>query len=366
MSEALRVGLDLSCLEVQPETGVERYARRLVEHLPAAAPDLPFAVFIRRGHPAPAVQPPCELHPLRSLLPRAAWRELAMPRALAQTGVELLHAPVAAVPFQAKVRRVATIHDVPDPDRVRLFERHRIRLLHAVRVCAGLVVPSHATEADLLELAPRARGRVHVIPHGVDPDFRPEGLPLDRARYGIEEGPYLLWVGTLRERKDPHVLIEAFGRLLDEGRDLQLVLCGHQQVDVEKLLEPIAARGARERVIAPGYAAREDLPELYREAELVCVPSRLEGFGMCALEAMATGTPLVISRDRALQEIAGDAALVNESGTGRGLAEVLARVLDEEDARARAVGEALERSSAYSWAASAEAHARLYRALLRA
>jgi glycosyltransferase involved in cell wall biosynthesis len=366
----LRVALDLSCLEAQPETGVERYARRLVEHLPAAAPDLEVIVFVRPGRPAPAVRPPARIRRLASPLPRAVWRELSLPRALAEEGVGLLHSPVAALPVRGGVPRIATIHDVPDfgaPGHEGRLSRHRLRLLHAVRAARALIVPSLATRDALLRLAPDLGPRLQVIPHGVDPDFRPHGPPLKRARYGIPPGPYLLWVGTIRDRKDPRTLVEAFARLVTGHHafaDLRLVMCGDVRMAEDVLRQPLRLIGRSEQLLLPGYVAREDLPDLYREAALVIVPSRLEGFGLSALEAMACGQPPVVSSDAALVELAGEAAITFATGDSADLAQKIREALRNPEALRARSARARERAEAYSWSASATAHAALYRRVL--
>jgi glycosyltransferase involved in cell wall biosynthesis len=365
------IGLDLSCLEVQPETGVERYARRLVEQLPVAAPDLEFVVLVRPGRPTPQVTPPARIVEVPSLLPRVLWREGAMPKALRKLGVRLMHAPVAALPMRTSTLRVATIHDVPrfgEGGHEGRLSRHRLRMLHALRAADHIVVPSEATRLALLALEPRVAERVSAIAHGVDPDFRPYGVALRRDRYGIAPGRYLLWVGTLRPRKDPLVLVEAFARILRAGHeDLQLVMCGKALMSEEEIRAPLRAAGIdAQRLILPGYVAREDLPELYRESLAVIVPSRLEGFGLPALEGMASGRPLVVSEDAALAEVCGDAALSFHTGDAHDLARVLQHLLRDEALQRRLSAHALERAAHHSWEASALGHAEVYRRVMAA
>jgi glycosyltransferase involved in cell wall biosynthesis len=356
-------------MEIQPETGVERYARRLAEYLPQVAPDLEVTLFIRHDSPAPVVHPSASLVQVRSRLPRPVWREAALPRELKRRGIGLLHAPVAAVPLKSWLTRIATIHDVPPSSgsgSQGFFSRNRLRLLHTAAAAHALIVPSLATKEALLEVAPHVGSRVRVISHGVDPDFRPEGVGLNRERYGIPEGPFLLWVGTIRRRKDPFVLVNALARILkDSDRSLSLVMCGDVRLDREELFAPLKEAGLGHRMVLPGYVYREDLPDLYREAELVVVPSRLEGFGMCALEAMACGKPLVISRDAALVELAKGAARTFATGDAADLANCITNLLDDRELRRSIAAAAVKRASRFSWEGSARAHAELYRDLLR-
>lgn len=364
------IGLDLSCLEVEPETGVERYARRLAEHLPEVAPDLRLVALVRLGRPAPTVAPPGRVESVRTLLPRALWRETGLVAVAERLGLSLLHAPVAALPLRLRLPRVATIHDVDLSaglsGRGRLG-RNRLRLFHALRAADRIIVPSIATRDAVLRLRPDRASHVRVIPHGVDRDFRPEGLPLKRDRYGLPpRAPFLLWVGTVRPRKDPMVLIRAFARLAKQPdfRSLHLLMCGSLEMDEEELRAPLEGHEAQARFRLHGYAAREDLPDLYREAEAVVIPSQLEGFGLPALEAMACGAPLVVSTDPALREVAGSAALAFPTGDDEALAQTLTLLLRSATERDRLKELARSRATQFSWPGAARAHAAVYREVL--
>jgi len=362
------IGLDLSCLEATPETGVERYARRLAEHLPEAAPHMQFLILTRPGRPVPVVSEPARVVPVPSILPRLGWRETALPRALKRLGISLLHAPVAAIPLRAAVPRIATVHDVPawgEPGFEGRLSRNRLRLFHAVRAAKRIIVPSSATRADLIDLEPRCEPRIRVIHHGVDPDFRPKGIALKRSRYSIPDGvPYLLWVGTVRQRKDPLVLIRAFASLAETYGDLHCVVCGDARMDEATLRAPVAGTPAEGRLLLTGYAAREDLPDLYREAACLVLPSRIEGFGLPALEAMACGRPVITSQDPALKDLVGDAGLSFRTGDATDLAETITTLL-EDDGQAEALAAcARARAAGYSWGACARAHADVYDELL--
>jgi alpha-1,3-rhamnosyl/mannosyltransferase len=359
----LVVGLDLTCLEAALETGVERYARRLAETLPKAAPEHRYVVIVREGKPAPAVPAPGVVVAAPAFLGRALWREAVLPGVVREHGIAVLHAPVAAVAALARVPRVVTVHDVPDPRRHPgeggLFSRHRLRLRHALSVAEAVVTPSFATREDLVAMAPDAADRVTVVPHGVDPDFRPHGPELDRARYGLPPGPYVLCVATVRPRKDHASLIRAFARLAP-SREHFLVLAGKQEEDPAPLLALAAELGIGDRVRLPGYVAREDLPDLYREAAAFVLPSRLEGFGLPLLEAMASGTPVLCSDAGAIPEVAGGAALMFPAGDVERSAELLARILDRPEERDRLRRLGFARAATFSWDDCARRHAEVY------
>ncbi|HYC79279.1 MAG TPA: glycosyltransferase family 1 protein [Planctomycetota bacterium] len=360
------VGLDLTCLEAALETGVERYARRLAETLPIAARDLRIHVIVREGKPAPSVPEPGVVITAPASFSRVLWRETVLPATVRSAGLKVLHAPVAAVSTLISVPRVATIHDVPDPrapGEGGLFSRHRLRIHHAMAAAKKLITPSFATRDALLKLDPSAGDRIAVIPHGVDPDFRPWGPSLDRARYGIPPGPYVLCVATLRPRKDHDTLLRAFARVA-AGRDLRLVLAGRHDEDPSALRELAAELGVADRVLAIGYVARQDLPDLYREASAAALASRIEGFGLPILEAMACGVPVAASEAGAVPEVAGGAARLFEPGNVESAASALRDVLDDAGLRATLKDRGLKRAAEFTWEACARRHADVYRSLI--
>jgi glycosyltransferase involved in cell wall biosynthesis len=364
------IGLDLTCLESLPETGVERAARRLAETLPLVASDLRFVVIIRSGKPAPRMPDRSQIVQAPPSLSRALWREIRLPGVIARERLDLLHAPVAAVSALARVPRVVTIHDVPDRATADsgagagLLSPHRLRLHHSMAVAAAIITPSDATRDALLAINPSWAPRITVIPHGVDDDFRPIGPPLNRARYGVPPGPYLLTVGTLRQRKDPETSIRALADLVQQGHDLRLVFAGKQQMDPSEL-ETIARRAnVHERVIFLGYVPREDLPDLYRDAAAFVLPSRLEGFGLPLVEAMASGTPVVAADTSSIPEVVGPAGVLFPAGDHHALGRAVGELLDRPESRRALVERGLARAREFDWKATARKHADVYRGVL--
>jgi glycosyltransferase involved in cell wall biosynthesis len=179
-----------------------------------------------------------------------------------------------------------------------------------------------------------------VIGNGVDDVFAP-GEP---DAPGIE-GPFVLHVGSLEPRKGLDVLIAAAAR--EPG--WRLVLAGRPGHDGERIAADARAAGA---VLKPDLSD-EQLAGLYRAADVVALPSLYEGFGIVALEAMASGTPAVIARDAgALAEVAGDAAIAVGERTPEAWTSAIA------EARARRqelVPKGLERAGRHRWPEVADA-----------
>ena len=150
-----------------------------------------------------------------------------------------------------------------------------------------MLVVSERTRRDVERHYGVSPAKVTVTPNGVDPHFSPGGAP----------GDYVLFVGAIQRRKDPLAALAAAHAV-----DLRLVVVGPEKEPA--LAAELRAGGADLR----GYVDKDELADLYRGAVALVLPSRFEGFGLPVLEAMACGTPVVISDDPALREVAGDAA----------------------------------------------------------
>src|ERR1051326_6657991 len=144
-------------------------------------------------------------------------------------------------------------------------------------------------------------------------------------RFGLR-GPFAMAVGVLQPRKNLPRLIRAFGRIAKHVPH-SLALVGKPGWAYEELQRAATASGLGSRLKFTGYVADADLPVLYNAADLFCYPSLLEGFGFCALEAMACGTPVVTSNGTSLPEVVGDAALTVEPTDVDALAEAIRSAL---------------------------------------
>jgi glycosyltransferase involved in cell wall biosynthesis len=165
-------------------------------------------------------------------------------------------------------------------------------------------------------------------------------------------------VGALQPRKDPLLAIEA---LPLTAADLRLVLVGPDKGAEADARRAVARLGLNGRVEFAGHVHKSELAALYRGAECLVFPSRYEGFGLPALEAMASGTPVVATTAGALPEVTAHAAILVEPGDPVALAGGIERALAD---RQRLVAAGLEHARRYTWAETARRTVDVYRELL--
>ena len=314
-------------------TGDETYVTNLLRRLPHVAPDLRLAAVTRRPDLVPDGIQTVELA-TRLQEVRMAW---TLPRLLRRLEPELAHFQ-HALPLGWRGRSVVTLHDLSfeaGPTSMGPIDRivFRATVPRAARRADRVIAVSERTKQDVMRVYGVAAAKVVVIPHGVDPVFTPGET---RAN-----GDYVLFVGAIQRRKDPLAAADAAA-----AAGLRLVVAGPAKD--ESLARALRERGAE----LLGYVETDALVDLYRNAAALVLPSRHEGFGLPVLEAMACGTPVVISDDRALREVAGDAAA--------------ASVQEAVENRERFAAAGIARARLFSWDETARRTAEVYREVLAA
>ncbi len=266
---------------------------------------------------------------------------------------------------------VVTVHDL-----IRYFDMHRHQpLIHrpnwrdralltldyaGIRQADAIIAVSNTTKTDIVEYLGIPEDRVHVVYEGVDHKrFHPtESRPYDF--------PYILFVGSEHPRKNLAGLIAAFAVLKASGRhpDLRLVkvgAAGGTEADFRASTERlIAQHGVADDVVLAGRVPDGELASYYSGAECTVLPSLYEGFGFPAIEAMACGSPVVVSSAGSLPEVVGDAGVVVSPRVPEQLAAALHSLLSEPARQAELRARGLRRAARFTWERAAAGTRRVY------
>ena len=284
---------------------------------------------------------------------------------LLKARLSLVHFPHYNFPIAYPGRFVVTIHDLfsfqfPEIHSGPLPRAlNRTLIANAVRRAAAIITPSRATAAEVADRFPSARARLTAIAEAADDRFSAaRNLVAEAAwqRYLEIRPPYFLYLGQWKPYKNVLLLIEAFAQVIRERPDLQLVIAGHDPRHPE--IPAAAASLPAGRVVLPGRLPEDAVPDLYRSAAAVVVPSRAEGFGLPVLEAMACGVPVVCSDLAVLKELADSVAIFCDPSSASSFAAGMLAALDSsEDAR---VQRGIARAGTYSWKAAADETVTIY------
>lgn len=269
------------------------------------------------------------------------------------------------VPPGASGRAFSVVYDTVVRDMPETMDNRTRRVLEltlnsSIERADRIITISEFSKGQIMRHYGTRDDKVTVVPCGIDEDRYHTGYPAQEImecckRLGIE-GKYMLYLGTLEPRKNISGLIEAFGLLSTGCEDCpKLVVAGGKGWLYDSVFERVKQLGLEDRVLFTGYVSAEDAPLLMSGAELFCFPSFYEGFGMPPLEAMACGTPTVVSDRTSLPEVVGDAALTADPDSPAAICSAMKRVLSEPDLRRALSEKGIARSKQFTWEKSAEA-----------
>jgi len=246
---------------------------------------------------------------------------------------------------------VVTVHDlthfrVPEAfPAVKRWAGWRL-LRRAVKGAEEVVTVSERSRRDLEHAFPRRTPRIQVVANGVSSTFRrPSSAGADELpRSWNEKKPYLLFTGGDRPHKNLPFAIEVHRRLREEWPDLRLLVLG-----------TIEGNGqGPDGVVELGALSDGELHGALADAIAVLIPSLYEGFGLPALEAMACGTPVVVSNRGSLPEVVGDAAKVLDPVAPEPWVQAVLDLVEKPEARTTWVQKGIERVDAFSWSKAAD------------
>jgi glycosyltransferase involved in cell wall biosynthesis len=214
---------------------------------------------------------------------------------------------------------------------------------------------SEASKRDILRYFRVPEGKIDVIYNAIDDRFwqapNADEIDLVRQRYQLT-APFVLYAGNIKPHKNLERLIEAFHLLRQSStdfKDVQLLIIGDEISKYATLRRAVHRHKLHKHVRFFGFVKDQTLAALYRLADVFVFPSLYEGFGLPPLEAMASGTPVIVSNVSSLPEVVGDAALMFDPYEPAAIADAMRRVLTDEALRAELRSRGLHRAREFSW-----------------
>lgn len=304
-----------------------------------------------------------------SPLHRILWEQLAQPGQL--NDFDLYHALAFVSPVLLTKPSVVTVYDLSFlhyPQVLSASRRLYLRLFTALscRRARRVIAISHSTARDLTDSLGVPAEKIDVAVPGYDTatyNVLPrEQVEAFRKRENLPKR-FWLFLGTLEPRKNLLMLLEAYAALPPSER-LPLILAGGKGWDYEAIFSAVERYNLVKEVQFPGYIAVDALPLWYNSAEAFIYPSVFEGFGLPVLEAMACGTPVIVSNASSLPEVAGNAGMCLPPQDVQAWIEGLRRAYADPNWRTQAREDGLQEAGRFSWQQTAQAAVASYRKAL--
>ena len=252
------------------------------------------------------------------------------------------------IPLGYRGKLLVTVHDMfhlAMPEFVGGYHKklYARMIFSAVgRKASAILTDSAFTGAELTRFI-KKHPPIHPIHLGVDKAwFDPPITPRPHPR------PYILFVGNVKPHKNIRGLVEAFA--LAPRAPYDLIIVGRKEGFITAdtgVAEQAQALG--ERVVFTGWLTDSELKQYVFHASALALPSFYEGFGLPPLEAMACGTPVIVSHAASLPEVCGDAALYCDPHSPQDIADKIQRLMRDETLRETLRHEGLARARTFSW-----------------
>ncbi len=292
---------------------------------------------------------------------KAAWDQLAIPRACRMEKIDILFHPKFTVPLFAPCKAVMVVHgaDWLIPEQARFYswwdvKYMRIMLPFYFRKSSAVISVSQETTDNFNRILGLPAGKIQTIYFAPARHFKrvtdPVVLEQVRVRYQLPDR----FIFTLTKRKG--------GDRKNLGQIFKAYVCYHERTQRPHKLViggkdchlfrdeyAIPREGYGKDILFPGWIDQSDMPAVFSLADLFLYPSNLEAFPIPLTEAMACGTPVLTSNVNGLREIASDAALLIDPGDTERIANGMARILSNPELQESLSRKGLERSSLFSW-----------------
>ncbi len=307
---------------------------------------------------------------------RVFYEQLILPTLLIKHKVNLLHSPGYTTPIFTHCPKITTIFDLNyhfHPEDISLLERLSYKLLIPLGAYFSnkIIVHSNKSKRDMIKVLKVTSDKIEVIYGGVPEDFK-RNISLNASikfikRYNIER-PYILANATIHRHKNLDNLIRAFSLLIKNKRfcKYKLVLIGIYGSAYSRIDNLIKELRVGDRIVFTNtWIDHKYMKYFNRAADVFVMPSFYEGFGLPTAEAMACGTPLVVSKYSCSPEIAGNGGFIVDAKKPSEILGAVVKILTNKNLRNKLVVEGKKRAKIFSWKTMATKLLVVYETLLK-
>ncbi len=274
------------------------------------------------------------------------WRTFRLTQRLNEDAIDLYHGLSNELPYgiqKSRAKSVITIHDLIFMEHPELYKSinrniYERKVRTGTRVASRVIAASEQTKQDIIRFLNVDESRIRVVYQGCHRQFysrvSEENMQNTHQRFALPS-EYLLYVGTIEERKNLLKIVQA----LHHGNiDFPLVVVGRKTAYFNQVKQFIERTGLS-NVYFLDQVQASDLPAIYQGSSGFIYPSSYEGFGIPVLEALNSGVPVITSRGGCLEETAGKGGLLIDPTDQEEMIHAIRQVLETSALRDRLIRE---------------------------
>lgn len=299
------------------------------------------------------------------------WEQIALPRAIKQLNLDMLHCTSNIAPLHCKVPLILTLHnssiiEEKGNSNHSFYQNlgwlyRRLVIPRILKKCKRIITVSEFELNNIVSKLSIPRERMAMIYNGYNEWFKPLiDADFTYQKY-IDQSGYFFFLGNTDPKKNTERTLIAYSKYLEKSDVKRKLL----MADLDKLyLNDILMRNGiediRKMIVIPGYIVNSDLPNIYNNAFAFLYPSLRESFGIPLLEAMACGTPVITSNTSSMPEIGGPYAILINPENPDEIADMMLRLEKDDDLYRQQEKVGIDRAKLFSWKQTAESLLELY------
>jgi glycosyltransferase involved in cell wall biosynthesis len=315
----MRFGFDAR-LNAYRQGGIAQYNRQLLKAMAGHLRADERIVCLEHLRQRDAIVPKQQLERSRLITPpHNRFEQWTLPVEIWPRRLDLLHSPDVILPLRRPCPAVITIHDLAFLYYPEILDDAARRYYSQVRQSAhsaeAVIAVSESTRTDIVNLLDLPPERIDVVYEAADPDFRPihTNFTINRSinQTELQHQTFILFVSTIEPRKNLETILRALRTIRDRQprSEYRLVVAGGRGWLDEPIFRLANELNLADAVDFVGKVTQDDLIWLYNACRIYVNPSRYEGFGLPALEALACAAPTLVADTSGLAEIVADAAV---------------------------------------------------------
>jgi glycosyltransferase involved in cell wall biosynthesis len=353
----MRIGIMLRHYE-QHEGGVKHYTKTLLPLLFSLGAGHQFILIYQNPKLLGTYAGYPNVEEVVARIPGALlWDQIAVPWVIRNKKLDIIFNPKFTIPFFTRPKKVFVLHGsewFAIPKHFKWIDQVYFGMLVPLycRYADAFIAVANAVKKDAVLYVKADPKKIFTIYNAIDPNRfyfidDVDRLQAVRAKYKLPER-FILWVGQIESRKNIKRLVRAFSEISKDFPH-RLVIAGEQRWSTKGELAEVKDLGLEDRVQILGWVSHDDLPAIYRLADLFAFPSLYEGFGIPLVEAMACGCPILTATTCAPPEVVDGAGYLVDPYDVEAIARGLRTILLDTNLRQKMVVRGLERAKDFSW-----------------